>query len=71
MPKAPRYNGKELIKKLEKFGFQLFRINGSHHFLKHSDGRCTVIPFHGNEIIGMGLFMKILRDCELSKNDFL
>ena len=33
--------GKELIKLLEKLGFKLVRVNGSHHRLKHDDGRVT------------------------------
>ena len=56
---------------LQKANFEVIRIIGSHHFLRHSDGRTTVVPIHGNEIIGIGLFHKILKDCEISKDDFL
>lgn len=40
-------------------------VKGSHHFLKHSDGRVTVVPVHGRETIGPGLLNKILRDCDI------
>ncbi|MCP4695393.1 MAG: addiction module toxin, HicA family [Gammaproteobacteria bacterium] len=54
---------------LKKFGFDIVRIKGSHHFLKHSDGRATVIPVHSGETIGPGLLAKILRDCDLSREE--
>lgn len=71
MPKLPRLTGKQLIRVLKKFGFEISRIKGSHNILKHSDGRMTVVPVHSNEIIGPGLLTKILQDCEISKDDFL
>ena len=60
MTRLPRISGKDLIKSLKKNGFEVIRIRGSHHFLKHSDSRATVVPVHGNEIIGPGLMNRIL-----------
>ena len=71
MSKLPRITGKELIKALTKLGFIVNRVKGSHHHLVHSDGRATVVPVHSGENIGIGLFFKILRDCELSKEDII
>ena len=71
MTKLPRLSGKKLLKLLEKEGFIVKRIKGSHHFLKHIDGRQTVIPIHSKEIIGPGLLYKILRDIEVTKEDFI
>jgi len=34
-------------------------------------GRMTVIPVHAKETIGVGLFQKILKDCELTIDEFL
>lgn len=65
MARSPRLTGKELIKILEKHGFEVIRIRGSHHFLKHPDGRVTVVPVHSNEVIGVGLLSKICRDAEI------
>ena len=39
-------SGKELIRLLEKLGFEVIRINGSHHRVKHPDGRVTTVPVH-------------------------
>jgi len=69
MAKLKRLRGKELIKLLSRIGFEVVRIKGSHHFLKHADGRATVVPVHAGEIIGPGLLSKILRDCEITKDD--
>jgi predicted RNA binding protein YcfA (HicA-like mRNA interferase family) len=71
MTRLPRLTGAQLIKLLESAGFNDMRVRGSHHFLRHSDGRVTVVPVHSNEIIGPGLLSKILRDCELTRDEFL
>ncbi len=69
MPRLLRLRGKELVRILEEHGFQIVRIRGSHHSLRHPDGRYTVVPVHAGEIIGPGLLLKILKDSELSRDD--
>jgi predicted RNA binding protein YcfA (HicA-like mRNA interferase family) len=54
MTKLPRVSGKNLVSVLQKFGFRVLRVKGSHHILKHPDGRQTVVPVHRNEILGPG-----------------
>lgn len=71
MTKLPALRGKELITLLKKTGFYVERQKGSHVFLKHSDGRATVIPVHSGETIGPGLLSKILRDAEMTREDLL
>lgn len=58
MTSFPSLTGKELLSALKKAGFELLRIKGSHHFLRHSDGRSTVVPVHSGEDIGPGLLAK-------------
>lgn len=67
MSKLPRIRGRELITALRKAGFEVVRVKGSHHYLSHPDGRVTVIPVHTGEMIGPGLLLKILHDCEISR----
>jgi len=67
MSTFPALRGAEVIKALQRLGFDLIRIKGSHHFLRHPDGRCTVVPVHRGETIGRGLFAQILRDCEITR----
>jgi predicted RNA binding protein YcfA (HicA-like mRNA interferase family) len=70
MTKLPRLKGRQVITALRKAGFKVIRTKGSHHFLQHSDGRCTVVPVHAGETIGPGLLNKILNDCDLSREEF-
>jgi len=66
MSRVPRVTGPELIAALAKAGFTVLRVKGSHHFLRHPDGRTTVVPTHSGETIGPGLVHKILRDCQMT-----
>ena len=50
MKKAPRLTGKDIIKILGLTDFKVVRVKGSHHILKHPDGRTTIVPVHGKEI---------------------
>ncbi|HAR42612.1 MAG TPA: hypothetical protein DCS07_08280 [Bdellovibrionales bacterium] len=68
MAKLPRIRGKELLSALKRAGFEVIRIKGSHHFVRHADGRSTVVPVHSGENIGPGLLLKILQDCDLTKD---
>ena len=44
MPQFPVISGKAFLKYLQTLGFVVVRINGSHHRLKHPDGRITTVP---------------------------
>ena len=68
--KLPSLVGAEVVRTLENAGFVVMRIRGSHHFMRHPDGRTTVVPIHSGETIGAGLMRKILRDSGLSKEEF-
>lgn len=69
MTALPSVTGKELIAALLRAGFQVASVRGSHHFLRHADGRTTVVPVHSGETIGPGLLSKILRDCDLGRDE--
>lgn len=71
MTKLPRIRGREVITALRKAGFEVIRTKGSHHFLRHPDGRSTVVPVHSGEHIGPGLLSKILGQCELTRQQFI
>ena len=70
MTSLPALTGVEIVRALVKVGFQIIRQKGSHVKLAHPDGRTTVIPVHKGESIGKGLMSKILRDVDLSKEEF-
>ena len=70
MARLPRLRGRQIIAALNRAGFSEIRVKGSHHFLRHADGRATVVPVHSGETIGPGLFTKILRDADLDVETF-
>ena len=70
MPRLPRLRGREVIAALRRAGFEVLRIKGSHHFMRHPDGRRTVVPVHTGETIGPGLLSKILQDTEMEAGEF-
>ncbi len=70
MSKLSALTGKEVVAALERAGFSVIRIRSSYHFMRHPDGRTTVVPAHAGETIGPGLMSKILRDCELTREEF-
>jgi predicted RNA binding protein YcfA (HicA-like mRNA interferase family) len=70
MSRARRVTGRQALKALQRAGFAVIRTKGSHHFLRHADGRSTVIPIHSGETLGPGLLGQILKDVEIEKADF-
>ncbi|MBW2598888.1 MAG: type II toxin-antitoxin system HicA family toxin [Deltaproteobacteria bacterium] len=65
-PQAPE----KVCRAVERLGFVQSRQKGSHIFYRHPDGRTTVVPIHKKEEISKGLLAKIIRDCEVSKEEF-
>lgn len=68
--KLPVLTGAEVVQALERGGFEVVRVRGSHHFLRHPDGPTTLVAVHAGETIGPGLMGKILRDCGLDREQF-
>jgi predicted RNA binding protein YcfA (HicA-like mRNA interferase family) len=71
MTKLPSLGGEDIIKALTGYGFKITRQRGSHVYLKHMDGRSTIVPVHKGETIGRGLLRKILRDTDISREEFI
>lgn len=72
MPVLPVFSGKKFLKFLISIGFVELRTRGSHTRLKHSDGRVTTVPIHGNKDLPKGLIRKIIReDLEMTPEEFI
>ncbi len=64
--------GKELCKILEKNGWSLARINGSHHiYVKDGEDAKIVVPVHGNKTVKTGLLKALLKTAGLLSLYFL
>ncbi len=71
MPKLPQLTAVQLIKILDEIGFSVIRQEGSHMFLRHIDGRTTVVPNHPGEKLDRGLLNKIIKkDVQISREEF-
>ncbi|HLC93266.1 MAG TPA: type II toxin-antitoxin system HicA family toxin [archaeon] len=70
MPRLIPISGKEMCRLLEKIGFLRVHQVGSHVRYIHPDGRKTVVPVHGNEDIGIGILLEILKQAEISRKDY-
>lgn len=67
---SPAKSG-EIIRVLEKLGFKKIRQSGSHAVFNHTDGRWTTVPIHKGKDVAKGTLHKILKDADLSYEDFL
>lgn len=67
MGNIPSLTPKELCKILEQRGFQLKRINGSHHYFQHPlSGKIAVVPLH-NKDLPKGTLFSILKQAGIDK----
>lgn len=69
--RLPVVTPKQLIRVLERHGWQVHRIRGSHHILIHPERRQGVtVPVHNKEL-KRGTLGSILRSTGLSREDLL
>jgi predicted RNA binding protein YcfA (HicA-like mRNA interferase family) len=62
-------SGKELARLLERYGWQLMRINGSHHIYGKAGSVVRLsVPIHGNESLKIGLLKHLLKLAEISED---
>ena len=70
MPKLPCISPEKLERVLEKCGFELERIKGSHHFYHNPETKKSAsIPFHGKDV-PKGLLNEILKEAGISREEF-
>ena len=63
--------GARVVRALEKAGFTVARIKGSHYFMRHSDGRrAVVVPVHAGDDVPRGTMRQILASAELTPDEF-
>jgi predicted RNA binding protein YcfA (HicA-like mRNA interferase family) len=61
-----------MIAVLKRAGFEVRRVKGSHHFLRHRDDptRETVVALHTGDL-PQGTLLQILEQARLSREEFL
>ena len=70
MTKLPIVDFVTMEKVLLSLGFQPIRQKGSHVFYRHPDGRTTTLPKHPGRDLARPLIREILREIELSPEEF-
>ena len=69
MPKLPTLSPQEVIALLEKKGFVLKKVTGSHYiFVNVETKRRVTVPFHSQDV-ARGTLLQILKDAGISRGD--
>mgnify|MGYP005851760381 CR=1 FL=1 len=72
MSKLPAVSSSDLVRVVKKFGFVEQRQKGSHlHLKRDSDKRRITIPIHKGRDIPKGTLTAILKDANISIEEFL
>ena len=61
---------KVMEKLLFYLGFKKVRQKGRHVFYRHPDGRTTTLPYHSGRNLARPLIREILREIELTPEQF-
>jgi len=63
-------SGKELARALERHGWSLLRVQGSHHIYGRQGSIVRLsVPIHGNKALKVGLLKHLLNMAGLSEDD--
>ncbi len=68
--RLPRVTADEIIRVLAKVDFALARQSGSHKIYKSSTGKRVTVPYHKGKVLHPKVLASILRDANLSREDF-
>lgn len=73
MTKLPALTGRDVVRALQKAGFVVIRISGSHHRLEHPDdpSRTTTVPVHAGKALKRGTLRGIIKQVGLTVDEFL
>ncbi len=70
MPPVPSLPGERIVRALERAGFKVARVRGSHHIMRHPDGRGTTVPVHQGRDVAKGTLRGILAGIGMSMEEF-
>ena len=71
MPRLPTLKPYQVVRALERAGFEIDHQTGSHVVMRHaSGGRRIVVPWH-NRDLGRGLTLQIIKSAGLTRDEFV
>lgn len=63
-------SGKEFARLIERKGWALRRINGSHHiYAKEGNPARLSVPIHGNQALKVGLLRHLMKVAEIREDE--
>lgn len=63
-------SGKDLAKLLERHGWSLLRVHGSHHIYGKPESKVRLsVPIHGNQPLKRGLLSHLLKLAEIPDSE--
>jgi len=68
--RLPRVTADKIIKLLKKKGFFLVRQSGSHMIFRNEKGVRVTVPYHSGKILHPKVLKSIMKDAELTSEDF-
>jgi predicted RNA binding protein YcfA (HicA-like mRNA interferase family) len=72
MSSNPTVSGKEAVRALQKLGFRLDRVEGSHHMLvKDGHPNTVAVPVHGSRPLPKGTLASIIRISRVTRKEFI
>ena len=67
--KLPRLTAKELIRVLERKGWEFDRSRGSHHVYVHPATRQTLTVPVARRVMSIGTLSRLLKDADISRDE--
>jgi predicted RNA binding protein YcfA (HicA-like mRNA interferase family) len=68
MPKLPRVSGANVVRALQRLGFEKLRQSGSHVIMRRGSKGC-VVPMHDE--VKVGTLAGVLRQADVSPEEFI
>ena len=56
----PALSGIKVVRALERAGFKVTRVRGSHYMMRHPDGRSVPVPVHPGRDMPKGTLRNVL-----------
>jgi predicted RNA binding protein YcfA (HicA-like mRNA interferase family) len=71
--RVPACTGPQVKRALERRGFRLHRINGSHHIVRHEGQpvRNVTVPVHGGRSLKRATLAAIIKQAGLTAEEFI
>jgi predicted RNA binding protein YcfA (HicA-like mRNA interferase family) len=69
MSAVPSVRGEQVVRALQSAGFKVARVTGSHHIMRHPDGRGTTVPVHRGREVAKGTLRGILSDVGMTTEE--